>query len=65
MFLLHCPAPTFSAPCTPSCWCDPHLLDPVCGSDGLMYLSPCLAGCTETAGNTSSNNNNNYYNTSL
>jgi len=33
--------------CNLNCNCDTTHFDPVCGSDSLMYLSPCLAGCTE------------------
>ena len=62
MFLFHCPTlpyvglPTQASPelaCSAACLCPPGTFDPVCGSDGQLYLSPCLAGCREldTPGN--------------
>ena len=42
-------APTYfpisGSACNANCSCPPGLVDPVCGSDTRMYLSPCLAGC--------------------
>ena len=35
----------FAQVCNANCFCNHETADPVCGSDGLMYLSPCLAGC--------------------
>ena len=39
-----------SPSCSSQCGCSSRLLDPVCGADGLMYLSPCHAGCTQSPG---------------
>ena len=54
VFLLYCPTPPYvgltqaAGDCSTECSCPPASLDsPVCGSDGLMYLSPCLAGCSQ------------------
>ena len=40
--------------CNAGCSCSTlgSSLSPVCGTDGAMYLSPCLAGCTTMANNT-------------
>jgi len=32
--------------CNTNCSCSTNKFDPMCGSDSLMYLSPCHAGCT-------------------
>ncbi|XP_068962154.1 solute carrier organic anion transporter family member 1B1-like [Petaurus breviceps papuanus] len=36
--------------CNSDCNCDPNTWDPVCGDDGLTYMSPCLAGCKSSVG---------------
>ncbi|XP_055508066.1 solute carrier organic anion transporter family member 4A1 [Leucoraja erinacea] len=36
-----------TATCNADCNCLMELYNPVCGADGLMYYSPCHAGCTE------------------
>ena len=43
--------PQFNHQCNQECFCNDHQPDPVCGSDGLMYLSPCHAGCSMLQGN--------------
>ncbi|XP_016147872.1 solute carrier organic anion transporter family member 3A1-like, partial [Sinocyclocheilus grahami] len=36
------------APCLSGCNCYTSSLSPICGSNGITYLSACLAGCTKT-----------------
>ena len=59
--LLHCGPQLYASPgpgCSAHCSCGPRL-DPVCGSDGLMYPSPCLAGCRHSTGQQSRHTWNN------
>ncbi|KAL1426068.1 hypothetical protein MTO96_018543 [Rhipicephalus appendiculatus] len=36
---------SFDWHCNADCNCTTSLLNPICGADGVVYLSPCLAGC--------------------
>ncbi|XP_007906532.1 solute carrier organic anion transporter family member 3A1 isoform X1 [Callorhinchus milii] len=36
------------APCNSECDCTMAIYSPVCGSDGITYLSACFAGCSST-----------------
>lgn len=47
-FPTHSTSP-YTAPCNAQCSCTTTRFDPVCGSDSLMYLSPCLAGCSQSS----------------
>ncbi|XP_021114353.1 solute carrier organic anion transporter family member 1B3-like [Heterocephalus glaber] len=37
--------------CNSECNCDESQWEPLCGDNGITYLSPCLAGCTSRSGN--------------
>ena len=41
--------PVFTA-CNSECLCSASDWDPVCGENGITYVSPCLAGCSTSAG---------------
>lgn len=38
------------ADCNMDCNCPTKIWDPVCGNDGLSYMSACLAGCETSSG---------------
>ncbi|XP_003470373.2 solute carrier organic anion transporter family member 1B3 [Cavia porcellus] len=47
--------------CNLDCNCDESQWEPICGDNGMTYLSPCLAGCTSRG---SSENSTMFYNCS-
>ncbi|KAH8411956.1 hypothetical protein KR222_003624 [Zaprionus bogoriensis] len=38
---------SLEAPCNINCGCSHTNYDPICGADGVMYYSPCYAGCAK------------------
>ncbi|XP_042913519.1 solute carrier organic anion transporter family member 4A1-like [Parasteatoda tepidariorum] len=40
--------PRFKGTCNDACDCSPRQYDPVCGTDNIVYYSPCYAGCKST-----------------
>ncbi|XP_052322988.1 solute carrier organic anion transporter family member 1C1-like [Oncorhynchus keta] len=42
--------PTLFSECNSGCLCSGSDWDPVCGENGITYVSPCLAGCTSSTG---------------
>uniref|UniRef100_A0A8C2XQX7 Solute carrier organic anion transporter family member n=1 Tax=Cyclopterus lumpus TaxID=8103 RepID=A0A8C2XQX7_CYCLU len=41
---------SLSSDCNSACLCSRREWDPVCGENGITYMSPCLAGCTSSTG---------------
>ncbi|XP_030073109.1 solute carrier organic anion transporter family member 1B3 isoform X2 [Microcaecilia unicolor] len=41
---------TFTSPCNIDCKCSTNHWDPVCGNNGITYMSSCLAGCKSSTG---------------
>uniref|UniRef100_A0A4W5Q9I9 Solute carrier organic anion transporter family member n=1 Tax=Hucho hucho TaxID=62062 RepID=A0A4W5Q9I9_9TELE len=42
--------PSLFSECNSGCLCSGSDWDPVCGENGITYVSPCLAGCTSSSG---------------
>ncbi|XP_068129855.1 solute carrier organic anion transporter family member 1B3-like [Hyperolius riggenbachi] len=40
----------FFSSCNSHCQCSTNQWDPVCGENGITYMSACLAGCTSSSG---------------
>ncbi|KAJ6666247.1 hypothetical protein lerEdw1_000519 [Lerista edwardsae] len=41
---------SLSSPCNFNCTCSSHQWDPVCGANGITYVSACFAGCKDITG---------------
>ncbi|XP_072017135.1 solute carrier organic anion transporter family member 5A1-like [Amphiura filiformis] len=41
------PLPNLTATCNADCSCESSNYNPVCGGDGITYVTPCHAGCRE------------------
>ncbi|XP_069484522.1 solute carrier organic anion transporter family member 1C1-like [Ambystoma mexicanum] len=41
---------SFYSPCNSDCRCSSNQWDPVCGDNGITYMSACLAGCKSSIG---------------
>lgn len=41
--------------CNSDCSCDKNQWEPICGKNGVTYISPCLAGCKSSSVNKNSN----------
>ncbi|XP_038052436.1 solute carrier organic anion transporter family member 5A1-like [Patiria miniata] len=69
VYFLSCPVPSYSGfadgkisttnPCNEDCTCSDGRYEPVCGYDGLVYATPCFAGCTGQQENQTSDPNTN------
>ncbi|XP_033001814.1 solute carrier organic anion transporter family member 2B1 [Lacerta agilis] len=46
--------------CNQMCKCSPSAFNPVCGENGIEYISPCYAGCTELNADTETHKVLNY-----
>lgn len=42
--------------CNSDCSCDKNQWEPICGGNGVTYISPCLAGCKSFRGDKKPNN---------
>lgn len=42
--------PSLFSDCNSGCLCSRREWDPVCGENGITYVSPCLAGCVSSSG---------------